>query len=508
MERPDDSGATGLSGRVTAGPDDLLHEEVLAPQFSYELTHLLPHYILIEKVLLLEYERLGLMSRDEALRVGAALGGITAEALVADPQANMSDMAFAIERLVIRTIGEPPPPWHVDRSRNDLQACAQAMAGRVQVLDIASGVECLARVVLRRAEGSAELPLPGYTHYQSAQVISPGFYLAAVSDRLIQALADLERVLEEVDQCPLGAGAMAGQELDWNRVRMAGLLGFSRPRAHALAAVASRDWALRLAAELSLLGCGLSRFVTDLIHWAGSDCRFIELPDELSGISSAMPQKKNYPVLERIRGRTAHLTAYYVDFVLGGRNTPFSNLVEVSKESTVNLMSLCRTARSVLHLLTAVVGRLEFREERLRQVCEGQFLGGFSLANQLTILAGVPYRRAQVLAGRFILEAVRRGLGPRQVDAALLEEVCRLHGSEVRLPEDALRRALDPSANLRARNSEGGTAPGAVRRLLDSQRKRLEQLSGQWAGQRRRVRRAADRVDELLSAGDGGAGEG
>ncbi len=478
---------TGLSGRVRSGPADLLHEEVLGPQFAYEVRYLLPHYIRIEQVLIPEYQRMGLLSDEAAAQIRTRLREITPESLTADPSANFSDIAFAIERYVEERLTVPAPAWHVDRSRNDLQACAQLLLGRDSLLEIAAEMAELSRTLHDKAAGYTDSPMPGYTHFQSAQVISPGFYLAAFLGHLLRSLRRLLRVFDEINLCPLGAGAMAGQELPWDRERMADLLGFAAPQPHALTAVASREWVLLIGGELSLLGAALSRFATDFIHWGGSDCRFISLPDELSGISSAMPQKKNYPILERIRGKTAHLSGYATDFLLGQRNTPYSNLVEVSKEAGANLMPLLGAARSSLRLFTAVAGSVQFHEARMREACEREFFGGFTLANQLTLAYAIPYRKAQVIAGRFIARLVEEGIPPDRAPSPLLEELCQEYGYPVAVSDQVVRRAFDAIASLRVKGSAGSVHPDRVRELLAVQAGELQELQEAWGGRRQHL---------------------
>src|SRR5262245_60753891 len=133
----------------------------------------------------------------------------------------MSDFAFALERHVEECLPAPVPAWHVDRSRNDLQSCAQLMFGRDQLGLIAEDLLALGRVAHALATETADLPMPGFTHLQAAQVISPGFYLAAVVEQVLHTAARLLSTYDSVDLCPLGAGAMSGQELDWDRNRMA-----------------------------------------------------------------------------------------------------------------------------------------------------------------------------------------------------------------------------------------------------------------------------------------------
>ncbi|GDY51924.1 hypothetical protein SVIO_025470 [Streptomyces violaceusniger] len=230
-----------VTGRIDGIPSEVWHEEVLAPQFAYEAEHLLGHYVAIEKVVLAEYVRMDLVDVADAAALGARLDTLSPEAVRADPEQNMSDISFAVERHV-QAGGPVFAAWHVDRSRNDLQACAQLMAAREGLSAIAVDLAAFGRAVIALAARYTDTPMPGYTHGQAAQIISPGFHLAALAAETITALRRMLHTYDECDACPLGSGTMAGQELPWDRARMAGLLGFARAQPHALVAVASRTW--------------------------------------------------------------------------------------------------------------------------------------------------------------------------------------------------------------------------------------------------------------------------
>ncbi len=469
-----------LTGRIDGTPAQLWHEEVLAPQFDYEAEHLLGFYVAIEKVLLLEYLRMGLVDRAAASGLANRLDLVTRERLRADPQENLSDIAFALERFALDGRDVAFPAWHVDRSRNDFQACAQLMAARERLLGVARHLLAFGRAAERRAAQCAEMPMPGYTHLQPAQVVTPGFYLAAVVEETLAVLRRLGVTYAEIDSSPLGSGAMAGQELAWDRDRMARLLGFSRVQPHALVGVASRTWALNLASDLSGYGIVLSRLATDLMAWGSGAYGFIELPDELSGISSAMPQKKNYPVLERIRGRSAHLTGYAVAIAIGHRATPYANTVEVSKEAGADIAPLTDAAVSTLRLFTLVIEELILRADRMRAACETSFLGAFTLANLLTMRAGVPWRTAQVIAGRYVAEEVKRGRTSADPDEGALDALLADGGYAVEDAAGMLAESFDVDRCLRAKRSSGSAHPGAVRELLAVQGEALDLAEAEW----------------------------
>jgi argininosuccinate lyase len=487
-----------LTGRVGAGPSDLIHRELLEPQFRYEAEHLLPWYILIEKVLLAEYRRMRLLTPQQVADVAARLNEVTADTITPDQGANLSDIAFAIERFVSGRLSSLPVAWHVDRSRNDLQACAQLMFCRDELVGCAGQLLAAAAATQRLAARSVTDPMPGYTHLQAAQVITPGFFFTALSDHLLHTAHRLLVTYDDINRSPLGAGAMAGQELGWDRDRMADLLGFTGPRDHALVSVASRAWALEIAAELSTFAIGFSRFITDIMTWASDEYGYIELPDELAGISSAMPQKKNYPVLERIRGKSAHLTSAYLDIAVTQRGTPFSNSVEVGKESTSGVVGMFTTMCSVMRLLVAVLDHASFRTDRMRAACEAAHLGGLSLANRLTLDRAVPWRAAQVIAGEYIAAAITRQVSPREADPQLLAAIARAHGCYIADPEAVLDGTADPDAGLANKRSLGSSHPDAVRQLLSRQDEDCVMLTREWQRRADVLRSCPQRIDQLL----------
>lgn len=500
-------GQRPLSGRVSRDPDRLIVDEVIGPQFRFEVDHLLRWYVFIEQVLALEYERMGLVRLADARVIAELLDSALRTPPVADPATNLVDITFALERRVEEGLKRPVAAWHVDRSRNDLQATAQVMFYRARLFGLADCMANVGKSVLGLAAATKHLPMPGYTHLQPAQVISPGFYLAALAEQILHSLRRLLTTYDGIDACPLGTGAMAGQELAWDRERMARLLGFGRAMPHALTSVASRRAALEVTAELSLFGAALSRFVTDLLTWSGGEHGFIDLPDELSGISSAMPQKKNFPVLERIRGLTGHLGAFHVDTLLGQRNTPFGNSVEVSKEAGAFVATAFETTTKLLRLLGAVMEGISFRPERMRASCDREFMGGSTLATGLTLEHSIPWRTAQVIAGRYITSVIASGGRPQEPSPDTLRALAEEVGCTVNDADGLLSRAFDTDANLSGRRSAGSTSPSAVAELVGALTGEYTACRQDWNARAARVDQARAEVRRLLGLPDTPTGE-
>jgi argininosuccinate lyase len=217
-----------------------------------------------------------------------------------------------------------------------------------------------------------------------------------------------------------------------------------------------------------------------------------------------MPQKKNFPVLEPIRARTAHLGAAYADIAAGQRNTPYSNSVEVSKEANANVPGAFDDFGSVLRLFGAVLENLDFRAERMREACERDYFGGFTLANLLTLRAQVPWRTAQVIAGRYIVGAVERSLPPAKPDGPLLDALLAEHGCRVADAEGLLAEAMSVPGGLAAKRTDGSTGPEAVRRLLAEQAAEFDRIEAAWAARRGRIQDAEAEIERQLARPEAG----
>jgi argininosuccinate lyase len=331
-------------------------------------------------------------------------------------------------------------------------------------------------------------------------VITPGFYLASINEAVVGAIRRLLATYADLNQSPLGAGAMAGLEMPWDREQLARELGFAAPIRSALVSVSDRDWTLKISFEFALLGVAISRFCTDLSMWGSSEYGFIDLPDALSGISSAMPQKKNFTILERIRGETAHLASLHLDFLLGQRNTPYTNLVEVSKEAGRYLVALFSHIDRIATLLTLVIEQISFRADRMREACEREYYGGFALANALTLHCGIPYRTAQIIAGEFIRAAVATQTRPSEVSLEVLREIAGKRGYSLDLSQEQLRALFDVTTNLSDKRSAGSTQPEQVRAMLAEQHRERDKMLQEWSRLEQQVTAALSRFITVVGS--------
>ena len=117
------------------------------------------------------------------------------------------DIHTAIERRVTEIAGGTGAKLHTGRSRNDQVALDLRLYVRREGRDQVARIDALQQVLLRRANDTTEVALPGFTHLQRAQPVLLAHHLLA---RLLGAgtrCRPLARLPCAVDVSPLGAGA-------------------------------------------------------------------------------------------------------------------------------------------------------------------------------------------------------------------------------------------------------------------------------------------------------------
>jgi argininosuccinate lyase len=311
------------------------------------------------------------------------------------------------------------------RSRNDLNATVLLLRLRLPVERLLTETLRLQVVLLAGARRHARTVMPAYTHYQPAVPTTYGHHLGGVARALDRDLAALSLAATGLDTSPLGAGVGHGTALPIAPARTAALLGFERPAPHALDAVASRDVVLRFLSAAAVLGVTASRLAADLLLWTTAEFAFLELPDELVGSSSAMPQKRNPFLLEHVKGRSARAAGAFVAAATAMHATPFANSVAVGTEGCAGAVeALDAAADSVTLLRLVVAGAKPHPGAMLTRAIAGQTTAT-AAAERLVTEHGLSFREAHHLVGELLTEC---RIDTREFDPAEVARSARFGG--------------------------------------------------------------------------------
>lgn len=348
------------------------------------------------------------------------------------------------------------------RSRNDLNATVIRLKLRDPFIVLLKEILRLQAIVLRRSKKYSGICMPAFTHFQPAVPITLGHYLLGFACALQRDIEEISSLIDYLNQCPLGACAIGGTSLPVDSGLTAKLLGFNEPLLNSIDAVASRDLILRILAAITILGSTISRISMDLLLWTTDEFGFLNLPDELVGSSSIMPQKRNPFLLEHVQGRSSAPLGAFVTAVTAIHGTPFSNSIAAGAESLIYLWdSLQKTAEAVI-LLRLVIAGAEPNGKRMIERAESGFTTATEFANRLMI------------SGQFTFRAAHRVVG---------EVVSKAHENKTPLQHEAKQLFGNLNVNLSdldaesvAKSSEFGGGPG-----LESQNSCLNTLRQNWS---------------------------
>ncbi|MER8684889.1 lyase family protein [Mesorhizobium sp. M1405] len=306
---------------------------------------------------------------------------------------------LAYEAELTARAGPEKAGWlHLARSRNDLNAAISLLVLREAACSISLQIGTVQDVLLQRVEEASRLVAPLYSQYQIALPGSPGHYLLGVFFALGRERQRLHRLLEDIRNCPMGAGAGGGTSMAIDPTTTANLLGFELPSINSLDAVASRDHhlqALSLFAGISIL---LSRVAQDLQVWTTREFALIDIPNDLAGGSSMLPQKKNPFLLEHIKGSASTVIGAYVSAAAATSKAPFSNSIEVSNYGCSSLSLAEEALKRAVTLTSLIMKFMSFNIRSMRDNLEdGSAMT--TVAAERMASRGIPFRNAHTLIG-------------------------------------------------------------------------------------------------------------
>ncbi|GHT99610.1 argininosuccinate lyase [Spirochaetia bacterium] len=394
----------------------------------------------------------------------ARIAGALAEGTLAIDQ-GAEDIHSFIEGIITERLGDEGRMVHAGRSRNDQVAVDFRLYLKRTVPVLRAELAETITVLLDRAEEHAASVMPGYTHLQRAQPVTLGHHLTAWCAGLVRDWDRFGDALDRLDECPLGAGALAGSSLPLDREATAQALNFRGPTLNSMDSVADRDFAIELAAACAITQTHLSRFCEDVVLWASEEFKFINLAESWSTGSSIMPQKKNPDFAELIRGKAARTTGNVVTLLTLLKGLPYAYDKDLQEDKEALFDSL-DTVRNCLRMFRGMMASAVFNTLRMEAACTGGFLEATDAAEYL-VHRGLPFRKAHEAAALIVRDCIAAGQG-RIADRSIAELKARSP-----LFEADLYEAITPAACVAARSLPGGPAPEAVWRQIKVLRKRL-----------------------------------
>ncbi len=351
----------------------------------------------------------GIIPQEDADAIINGLKAILADIEAGEVEFSLDneDIHMNIETILTERIGSAGKRLHTARSRNDQVAVDFRMFVKDEIPVIIHQILDLEDVLIRKAEQNINTVMPGYTHMQRAQPTTFAHYMMAYANMFRRDVTRFEDCLERMDECPLGAGALATSSYPVNRERTAELLGFRKPTENSMDSVSDRDYAIEFLSACSMLMMHLSRFSEEIILWCSWEFKFVDLDDAYSTGSSIMPQKKNPDVAELVRGKTGRVYGDLVSLltVMKGLPLAYNKDMQEDKEPVFDAID---TVEQCVPVFAAMLDTLTIRPKDMSRAASKGFINATDCADYLT-KKGMPFREAYMVVGRLVNSCIKSG---------------------------------------------------------------------------------------------------
>ncbi len=453
MTKPENSANQMWGGRFASGPDAIMTAINASIGFDQRLY---AQDIAGSRAHAAMLAATGILTSSDAEAIGEGLLTVLSEIEAGNFSFStaLEDIHMNVESRLKDLIGAPAGRLHTARSRNDQVAVDFRLWVRDQCDAAIQGLNALMKAFLAQAEAGADWVMPGFTHLQTAQPVTWGHHMLAYVEMLARDKSRFEDARKRMNECPLGAAALAGTSFPIDRHMTAKALGFDRPTANSLDSVSDRDFALEFLSASSICAMHLSRFAEELVIWSSAQFRFVKLSDKWTTGSSIMPQKKNPDAAELLRAKLGRILGATVALftIMKGLALTYSKDMQEDKEQVFDAAD---TLMLALAAMTGMVGDMTANRDVLATSAASGFSTATDLADWLVRALNLPFRDAHHVTGTLVALAESKAC-----------DLPDLSITEMKSVHDGITQevysVLGVENSVRSRTSYGGTSPTRV----------------------------------------------
>ena len=451
-------------GRFGADPDPIMADINASIDFD---RHLYRQDIAASKAHAAMLAKTGIITAQDAKRIAHGLDTILSEIEAGKFtfKRALEDIHMNVESRLAELIGPAAGRLHTARSRNDQVATDFRLWVRDWLDGIDAALAAYQRALAEKALEHAATVMPGFTHLQTAQPVTFGHHLLAYVEMAARDRGRFADARGRLNESPLGAAALAGTSFPIDRAMTAKALGFARPMANSLDAVADRDFVLETLSACAITAVHLSRFAEEIVIWSSPLVGLVRLSDKFTTGSSIMPQKRNPDAAELVRARTGRVVGALTALLMVMKGLPlaYQKDMQEDKEGTIDALG---TLAVSIGAMTGMVRDLEPDLARMRQAAGEGYATATDLADWLVRTLKLPFREAHHVTGRIVAAAATAGVALDKLPLAAMQAI------EPRIT-GAVFGVLSVEKSVKSREVYGGTAPKNVRAQAKRWLKRL-----------------------------------
>ena len=412
--------------------------------------------------------KIGILTAAEAKKIIDALKKIEKEITSGEFnfKIELEDIHMNIESRLKEIIGDTAGKLHTARSRNDQVALDFRLFVRDEIDAILELISDLQKNLVKKAEENFSVIMPGFTHLQVAQPVLFSHHLLAYFEMFKRDASRLSDLRVRMNECPLGACALAGTSFPIDRDFTAKELGFARPTANSMDSVSDRDFAIEYLFCLSLIATHLSRFAEEIVIWMSKGFEFIKISDAFTSGSSIMPQKKNPDAAELIRGKSGRIFGSTISLLttIKGLTLTYSKDMQEDKEP---VFDASQNSRLCLRAMSGMIADMKVNQDKMLKMAASGYSTATDLADWLVNNLKMPFRDAHHVTGTIVKMAENKGVDLHELKLSEMQKV------EKRIT-NKIFEVLSVEKSVASRTSIGGTSQVRVKEEIAKAKKFLK----------------------------------
>ncbi|HEX2653423.1 MAG TPA: argininosuccinate lyase [Xanthobacteraceae bacterium] len=454
-------------GRFGSKPDAIMEEINASIGFD---RHLYRQDITASKAHAQMLAKQGIIGADDAAKIAHGLDTILSEIESGkfEFKRSLEDIHMNIESRLTELIGPAAGRLHTARSRNDQVATDFKLWMRDTIDEIDRSLAEYQRALAEKAQEHAATVMPGFTHLQTAQPVTFGHHLLAYVEMAARDRGRLADARERLNENPLGSAALAGTSFPLDRDMTAQALGFDRPTANSLDAVADRDFVLETLSAAAIAAVHLSRFAEEIVLWTSPLVGLLRLSDKFTTGSSIMPQKRNPDAAELVRAKTGRVIGALNGLLVVMKGLPLTYQKDMQEDKEGAMDAMAALSLSIV-AMTGMVRDMEPDTARMKKAAGEGYATATDLADWLVQKLLMPFREAHHVTGRIVAAAEKAGVPLHKLPIEAMQAI------EPRITAD-VQTVLSVTQSVKSRVSYGGTAPANVRREARKWLKKLGKM--------------------------------
>ena len=376
------------------------------------------------------------------------------------------DIHMNIEKRLHEIIGEDSGFMHIARSRNDQVLTDLKLWMKNSTNELIKILNNLIKSFINLAEKNIHTIMPGFTHLKNAQPISLSHYLLAYVEMFRRDLNRLKYNFNNLNENPLGTGALSGTSFNIDRSFTTKKLNFKFPSNNSIDTVSDRDFVLDFLFSSAVCSMHISRIAEEFIIWNSDAFNLISLKDSLVTGSSMMPQKKNPDSLEYLRGKSGSAYGNLFSMFTILKGLPLSYFKDLQDDKQLIFKSSDELKNSLL-ILNEIINNIYFNKKKMLELASIGYITATDLADYIVKKFKIPFRKAYKITAKIINYAEKN---KKNLNELSIKEIKNI---EKNLDIDVLK-VFSLENSIKSKKSYGGTSFENIKKMIKKYKKEIK----------------------------------